>query len=106
MATIGSGSSEKGFWMTFQSGLLARRSVPIMPRRVAKGTPFWAARKPAWTAGQVASITLTEPSRTARVKQGAPPASPSVMALVSMVATQPAPISMSGCMPPVGRQTT
>src|SRR6218665_476482 len=79
--------------------------VPISPRIDAKGAPFWAAVRPAWTAGQVLSSSSIAPSDTARLKQGAPPASPRLTALVSMVRTRPAPISMSTCMPPVGTQT-
>ena len=70
------------------------------------GAPFCAAIRPAWTAGHVASMTLRLPAFTAALKRGAPPASPRLTALVSTSATQPAPISISTCRPPVGTQTS
>ena len=62
--------------MTFQSGRTRMRSLPWMPAIGMKGTPFCAASRPAWIAGQVASIRRIAPSRTAAEKRGAPPASP------------------------------
>ncbi len=67
--------------------------------------PFSAACRPAWIAGQVASLSAIAPALTAAVKRGAGPNSPSVTAEVSRVATQPAPIKRSACRPPVGTQT-
>jgi hypothetical protein len=80
-------------------------SEPMSPRIGMKGTPFWAAVRPERIAGQVASRSAIAPSRTARPKAGAPPASPSVTALVSSSPTRPAPIRRSTCSPPVGTQT-
>ncbi len=70
-------------------------SLPSSPRSGMKGTPFSAACKPVWIAGQVASRSTIRPARSAARNRGAPPASPSVTAEVSTEATQPAPISRS-----------
>ena len=70
------------------------------------GTPFSAACKAACSAGQVASIILIAPASTAALKRGAGPNSPRLTALVSSVATQPAPISRSACRLEVGSATT
>ena len=77
----------------------------MMPRIGRKGTPFCAAIRPECTAGQVASIRRNAPARTPSMNRGAPPASPSVTALVSSMPTRPSPISMSPCMPVIGTQT-
>ncbi len=69
------------------------------------GTPFSAACKAACSAGQVASIILIAPDVIAAVKRGAGPNSPRLTALVSSVATQPAPISKSACRLEVGSAT-
>ena len=69
------------------------------------GTPFSAACKAACSAGQVASIILIVPPVMAAVKRGAGPNSPRLTALVSSVATQPAPISRSACRLEVGSAT-
>ena len=66
------------------------------------GTPFSAAWKPACSAGQVASFTRIAPDVTAAVKRGAGPNSPRLTAEVSMLSTQPAPISRSACRLDVG----
>src|ERR1051325_1304319 len=92
---IGSCFPLKGFWETFQSGRNFRRSEPSTPRRGMKGTPFSVAWSAVWTAGQVASRTTISPFSAASVKRGARPASPSVTALVSISATQPAPMRRS-----------
>ena len=105
MATTGSGCVENGLSMTRQSARFFNTSVPIRPRKVRKGTPFCTAIRPAWIAGQVLSRSSISPRKTARMKQGAPPASPRLTALVSTVRTNPAPISMSSCSPAVGTQT-
>jgi hypothetical protein len=67
-----------------------------------KGTPFSAACNPVWITGQVASRTLISPFCAASVKRGASPASSSDTALVSISATQPAPISRSAERPSTG----
>ena len=91
--------------MIFQSGRTFIRSLPMMPRMGMNGTPFWPATRPASSAGQVASIRRNAPARTPSEKRGAPPASPSVTALVSIDPTSPSPISMSAWMPLMGTQT-
>src|SRR5258708_17121061 len=86
------------------SGRVRRMSLPIRPRMGMKGTPFCAAIRPVSMAGQVASMMRIACDLMARVNDGAPPASPRLTALVSMVETRPAPISMSTCKPPTGAQ--
>src|SRR6218665_102465 len=56
------------------------------------GAFLGAAVGPAGTAGRVLWSSSIAPSDPARLKQGAPPASPRLTALVSMVRTRPAPI--------------
>jgi hypothetical protein len=84
-------------------GRRSTRSEPMTPARGRCETPFSAAVSPAWMAGQVLSMIRTSPARRARSKAGAMPASPSEMAAVSMVATQPAPIRRSAWRPSCGR---
>ena len=67
-----------------------------------KGTPFSAAWNATCSAGQVASLTRIAPDVTAAVKRGAGPNSPRLTAEVSMVSTQPAPMSKSACRLEVG----
>ncbi len=74
----------------------------MSPRNGMNGTPFSAAWSMVWIAGHVASRTKMRPSRTAAVKRGAKPASPSDTALVSTSATQPAPINRSVAKPETG----
>src|SRR5262249_16689050 len=100
-STIGS-SSLNGLSTTFQSLRRASTSEPISPRSGMKGTPFSAAWNAAWSAGQVASLTRIAPDVTAAVKRGARPNSPRLTAEVSMVSTQPAPMSKSACRLEVG----
>ena len=69
------------------------------------GTPFSAACNAACSAGQVASFIVIVPPITAALKRGAGPNSPRLTALVSSVATQPAPISRSACRLEVGSAT-
>src|SRR5687768_12660250 len=59
-----------------------------------EGDAFCAAIRPVSMAGQVASMIRIDRVLMARVNDGAPPASPRLTALVSMVETRPAPISM------------
>ena len=87
---------------TFQSLRCASTSEPISPRSGIKGTPFSAAWNAACSAGQVASLTRIAPDVTAAVKRGAGPNSPRLTAEVSMVSTQPAPMSKSACRLEVG----
>ena len=77
----------------------------MSPRRGMKGTPFSPACSAAWIAGQVDSRIASRPPSTAAVKRGALPSSPRLTAAVSMVATQPAPISRSAAMPACGTVT-
>ena len=103
-STIGS-ALPNGESITFQSSRYFSTSEPISPRSGMNGTPFSAACKAACSAGQVASIILIAPDVTAAVKRGAGPNSPRLTALVSSVATQPAPISRSACRLEVGSAT-
>ena len=91
--------------ITFQSSRYFSTSEPISPRNGMNGTPFSDACKAACSAGQVASIILIAPDVIAAVKRGAGPNSPRLTALVSSVATQPAPISKSACRLEVGSAT-
>lgn len=77
----------------------------MMPRIGMNGTPFWPATRPARIAGQVASFITNALLRMPSAKRGAPPASPSEIALVSTVPTRPSPISISACRPLIGMQT-
>ncbi len=63
--------SASGLSITFQSGRTRSRSDPTMPRRGMNGTPFSAACRPAWIAGQVASHISISPDLMAAVKRGA-----------------------------------
>src|SRR5438105_995699 len=83
----------RGLPMTFQSFRCASTSEPSSPRSGMNGTPFSAAWNAACNAGQVASFTRTAPDMTAAVKRGAGPNSPRLTAEVSIVSTQPAPMS-------------
>ena len=103
-STIGS-ALPNGESITFQSSRYFSTSEPISPRSGMNGTPFSDACKAAWRAGQVASIILIAPEVTAAVKRGAGPNSPRLTALVSSVATQPAPINKSACRLDVGSAT-
>ena len=94
-----------GLSITFQSSRYFSTSEPISPRSGMNGTPFSAACKAACSAGQVASFILIAPAVMAAVKRGAGPNSPRLTALVSSVATQPAPISRSACRLEVGSAT-
>jgi hypothetical protein len=69
------------------------------------GTPFSAAWNAACSAGQVASFTRIAPDVTAAVNRGAGPNSPRLTAEVSIVFTQPAPMSRSAWRPEVGSAT-
>jgi hypothetical protein len=99
---MGSLSVANGFATTFQSCLDFNRSEPSTPRSGMNGTPFSVAWSAVWTAGQVASRTTISPFSAASVKRGASPASPSVTALVSISATQPAPMRRSAHNPSCG----
>ena len=95
-----------GLSTTFQSGRCASTSEPMSPRSGMKGTPFSAAWNAAWIAGQVASLMRDAcPRSTAAVKRGAGPNSPRLTADVSIVSTQPAPMSRSACRPEAGTVT-
>ena len=91
--------------ITFQSPRYFKTSEPISPRSGMNGTPFSDACSAACSAGQVASFMVIVPAVTAAEKRGAGPNSPRLTALVSSVATQPAPISRSACRLEVGSAT-
>src|SRR5262252_2395409 len=103
-STIGS-SFPNGLSTTFQSLRCASTSDPISPRSGMKGTPFSLAWKPAWSAGQVASLMRIVPAVIAAVKRGAGPSSPRLTAEVSIVSIAPAPMRRSACRPEVGSAT-
>ena len=73
---IGSPSSN-GLSITRQSLRWASTSEPRIPRSGMNGTPFSAACRPAWIAGQVESRIVMRPRETASRKRGARPYSPS-----------------------------
>ncbi len=103
-STIGS-ELPNGLSITFQSSRYFSTSEPISPRSGMNGTPFSAACSAACSAGHVASFIVMVPPVMAAVKRGAGPNSPRLTALVSSVATQPAPISRSACRLEVGSAT-
>ena len=103
-STIGS-LLPNGLSTIFQSGRCASTSEPTSPRSGMNGTPFSAAWNCACSAGQVASIIRIEPARIAAVNRGAGPNSPRLMADVSSVSMQPAPINKSACKLEVGSVT-
>jgi hypothetical protein len=95
----------KGLSITFQSSRYFKMSEPMSPRSGMKGTPFSAACNAACKAGQVASFIAIVPPVIAALNRGAGPNSPRLTALVSSVATHPAPISRSACKLDVGSAT-
>ena len=96
--------SPTGLSITFQSGRTRNKSLPMIPAIGMNGTPFCAANSPAKIAGQVESERAKLPARTPAENRGAPPASPSEIALVSSEVTAPAPIRRSACRPLTGTQ--
>jgi hypothetical protein len=105
---LSAGNSTIGSWLpnglsiTRQSGRFASTSEPIRPRSGMNGTPFSAACRPAWIAGQVESRMAMAREVIAAVKRGAGPNSPRLTAAASTAATQPTPIRRSACRLDVG----